>query len=95
MEKNFNKPISGGVRTQLLPSCCDKSGTSCYHDLVSRLMSVIDLVQVVPRRLIQTVRNKLLLASCQQVNNFLRGHTIRLVGMTCCESGDLINLVTS
>ena len=43
----------------LVPSCCDKSGTSCYH-LVTRLMAVTDLLQVVPTRLIQAVRNKLL-----------------------------------
>jgi uncharacterized membrane protein len=43
----------------LVPSCCDKSGTSCYH-LVTRLMTVTDLQQVVPTRLIQAVRNKLL-----------------------------------
>jgi hypothetical protein len=54
----------------LVPSCCDKSGTSCYH-LVTRLMTVTDLLQVV--RLIQAVRNKLLRACCHQlVNNLLR-----------------------
>ena len=36
----------------LVPSCCDKSGTSCYHP-VTRLMTVTDLLQVVPTRLIQ------------------------------------------
>jgi hypothetical protein len=41
----------------LVPSRCDKSGTSCYH-LVTRLMTVTDLLQVVPTRLIQVVRNK-------------------------------------
>ena len=45
----------------LVRSCCDKSGTSCYH-LVTRLMTVTDLLQVVPTRLIQAVRNKLLRA---------------------------------
>jgi hypothetical protein len=34
----------------LVPSCCDKSGTSCYH-LVTKLMTVTDLLQVVPTRL--------------------------------------------
>jgi hypothetical protein len=34
----------------LVPSCCDKSGTSCYH-LVTRLMTLTDLLQVVPTRL--------------------------------------------
>ena len=43
----------------LVPSCCDKSGTSCYH-LVTRLMTVTDLLQVVPTKLKQAVRNKLL-----------------------------------
>ncbi len=48
----------------------DWSGTSCYH-LVTRLMTVTDLLQVVPTRLIQAVRNKLLRACCHQlVNNF-------------------------
>ena len=28
----------------LVPSCCDKSGTSCYH-LVTRLITVTDLLQ--------------------------------------------------
>ena len=50
----------------LVPSCCDKSGTSCYH-LVTRLMMVTDLLQVVPPRLIQTVRNKLLRDCCHQL----------------------------
>jgi hypothetical protein len=77
----------------LVPSCCDKSETSCYH-LVTRLMTVTDLLQVVLTRLIQTVRNKLLRACCHQlVNNLLRGDDIRLVGTTCCESVGLINLV--
>ena len=78
----------------LVPSCCDKSGTSCYH-LVTRLMTVTDLLQVVPTRLIQAVRNKLLRACCHQlVNNVLRADDIRLVGTTCCESVGLINFVT-
>jgi hypothetical protein len=70
----------------LVPSCCDKPGTSCYH-LVTRLMTVTDLQQVVPTRLIQAVRNKLLRACCHQlVNNLLRADDIRLLGTTCCES---------
>jgi hypothetical protein len=78
----------------LVPSCCDKSGTSCYH-LVTRLMTVTDSQQVVPTRLIQAVRNKLLRACCPQlVNTLLRADDIRLVGTTCCESVGLINLVT-
>ena len=48
----------------LVPSCCDKSRTSCYH-LVTRLMTVTDLLQAVPKRLvIQAVCNKLLRACC-------------------------------
>ena len=75
----------------LVPSCCDKSGTSCYH-LVTRLMTVTDLLQVVPTRLIQAVRNKLLRACCHQlVNNLLRADDIRFVGTTCCESVGLIH----
>ena len=79
----------------LVPSCCDMSGTSCYH-LVTRLMTVTDLLQVVPTRLIQAVRNKLLRACCHRlvINNLLRADDIRLVGTTCCESVGLINLVT-
>jgi hypothetical protein len=73
----------------LVPSCCDKSGTSCYH-LVTRLMTVTDLLQVLQTRLIQAVRNKLLRACCHQlVNNLLRADDIRLVGTTCCESQQL------
>jgi hypothetical protein len=60
----------------LVPSCCDKSRTSCYH-LVTRLMMVTDLLQV---------RNKLLWTCCHQlVNNLLCADNIRLVGTTCCE----------
>ncbi len=71
-----------------------KSETSCYH-LVTRLKTLADLPQVVPTRLIQAVRNKLLGACCHQlVNNLLRADDIRLVGRTCCESVGLINLVT-
>ena len=78
----------------LVPSCCDKSGTSCYH-LVARLMTVTDSLQVVPTRLIQAVRNKLLRACCHQhVDDLLRAVDIRLVGTTCCESVGLVNLVT-
>ena len=66
-----------------------------YHHLVTRLMTVTDLLQVVPTRLIQAVRNKLLRACCHQlVNNLLRADDIRLAGTTCCESVGLINLVT-
>jgi hypothetical protein len=50
----------------LVPSCCDKSGTSCYH-LITRLMTVTDLLQIVSTRLIQAVRNKLLRACCHQL----------------------------
>jgi hypothetical protein len=77
-----------------VPSCCDKSGTSCYH-LVTRLMTVTDVLQVVPTRLTQAVRNKLLRTCCHQlVNDLLRADDIRLVGTTCCESVGLIKLVT-
>jgi hypothetical protein len=56
-------------------------------------MTVTDLLQVVPTRLIQDVCNKLLQACCHQlVNNLLRADDIRLVGTTCCESVGLINL---
>jgi hypothetical protein len=72
----------------LVPSCCDKSGIS-YH-LVTRLMTVTDLLQVVPTRLIQAVRNKLLRACCHQlVNNLLRAddmHEIsQLVNKMCSQ----------
>jgi hypothetical protein len=74
----------------LVPSCCDKCGTSCYH-LVTRSMTVTDLLQVVPTRPIHR-----LLRACyhQLVNNMLRADDIRLVGTTCCKSIGLINLVT-
>jgi hypothetical protein len=53
-------------------------GTSCYHP-VTRLMTVTDLLQVVPARLIQAVRNKLLRACCHQlVNNLLRADGIHV-----------------
>jgi hypothetical protein len=52
-------------------------GTSCYHP-VTRLMTVTDLLQVVPARLIQAVRNKLL----NVVMNLLRADDIKLVGTT-------------
>jgi hypothetical protein len=82
------------VLALLVPSCCDKSGTSCYH-LFTRLMTVTDLLQVVPTRLTQAVRNKLLRACCHQlVNNLLRADDIKLVRTTSCESVGLINLVT-
>ena len=45
----------------LVPSCCNKSGTSCYH-LLTRLMAVTDLLQVVPTRLIQ-----LFVTSCYEL----------------------------
>ena len=54
----------------LVASCCDKSGKSCYH-LVTRLMTVTDLLQVVLTRLIQTVLSKLLRACCHQLVNNL------------------------
>ncbi len=62
--------------------------------IVTRLMKVIDLLQVFPTRQIQAVRNKLLRACCHQlVNNLLRADDIKLVGTTCCESVGLINFV--
>ena len=65
-----------------------------FH-LVTKLMTVTDLLQVVPTRLIQAVRNKLLRACCHQlVINILRADDISLVGTTCCESVGFINLVT-
>ena len=50
----------------LVPSCCDKSATSYYY-LVTSLVTMIDLLQVVPTRLIQAVRKKLLRACCHQL----------------------------
>ncbi len=43
----------------LVPSCCDKSGISCYQH-VTRSMTLKDLLQFVPTILIHAVRNKLL-----------------------------------
>jgi hypothetical protein len=66
--------ISGCVRL-LVPSCCDKSGTSCYH-LVTRLMMVTDLLQV-----------GLVTNDFELVNNLLiRADDIRLIGTTSGES---------
>jgi hypothetical protein len=66
------------VFAPLVPSCCDKSGTSCYH-LVTRLMTVTDLPQFVPTRLIQAVRNKfatsLLSSTCKQLVTYRRYRT--------------------
>ena len=78
-----------------VPSCCDKSETSCYH-LITTLMTATDSLQVVLTILIQAVGNKLLRACCHQlVNNLLRADDIRLVGTTCYKSVGLINLVTT
>jgi hypothetical protein len=72
----------------LVPSCCDKSGTSCHH-LVTRLMKVADFATSCCNKIMQSDRNKLLRACCHHlVNDFLRA------GTTCCESVGLINLVT-
>ena len=57
-------------------------------------MMVTDVLQVVPTRLIEAVRNKLLRACCHQlVNNLLLADDIRLVGTTCCDSIGFIKLV--
>ena len=78
----------------LVPSCCDKSGTICYH-FVTRLMTVTDLLQVVSTRLKQAIRNKLLRTCCHQlVNNLLGTDDIRLVGRTvlaCSTCSRLVN----
>jgi hypothetical protein len=74
-----NLATTTGNRSALLvPSCCDKSGTSLYR-LVARLMMVTDLLQVVPTRLMQAVRNKLRRACCHLlVNNLLHADDLRL-----------------
>ena len=65
---------------QLVPSRCDKSGTSCYHP-VTCLMTVTDLLQAVPTRLTQVRRNKLPRACCHQLaNNLWHTDDIRRVG---------------
>jgi hypothetical protein len=64
----------------------NQSGTSCYH-LVTRLMTVTDLLRVFLTRLIQAVRNKLLRACCHQlVNNLL--HDILCVCFDVMYSGE-------
>ena len=74
----------------LVPSCCDKSGTSCYH-LVTRLMTVINLLQVVPTRLVQGVRNKLLRACCHQpANNLLRADLLEQLVASLLASSTLL-----
>ena len=63
----------------LVSSCCNKSGTSCYH-LVTRLMTITSPTSCSNK----TARNKLLRVSCHQfVNNLLRANDIRLVGTAC------------
>ena len=69
----------------IVPSCCDKSGTNCYH-VVTKLMTVTDFIQVVPIQLIHVVCNKLLRACHQLVSKLLRENDTILVGITCCES---------
>jgi hypothetical protein len=55
------------------------------------------ITEVVPARLIQAVRNKLLRACCHQlVNNLLRADDItrnKFLVTNCCESVGFINLV--
>jgi hypothetical protein len=46
---DVTKPIYQDVFALLVPSCCDKSGTSRSH-LATRLITVTDLLQVVPTR---------------------------------------------
>jgi hypothetical protein len=74
------KPISGCVRT-----ACSQLLWQVWNKLLSsRLMTVTDLLQVVPIR-----------TSCYALVaiNLLRAEDIRLVGTTCCEFVGLINLV--
>ena len=60
------------------------------HWTKQQLLYTTDLlyIQVVPTRLIQAVRNKLLRVCSHQLvkNLLLRADDIRLVGTTCCES---------
>jgi hypothetical protein len=78
----------------LFPVVVTNLEQSCYH-LVTRLMTATDLLQVVPTRLIQAIRDKLLQGCCHQlVNNLLHADDIRLVRIICCESVGLVNLVT-
>ena len=81
----------------LVPSYCDKSGTSCYH----LYYKVDDGNRLVCYKLFQQdsdtscSRNRLLRACCRQiVNNLLRTDDIRLAATTCCECVGIINLVT-
>jgi hypothetical protein len=62
------KPIPGCVRTscsQLLWQVWNKLLSPSW--LITKLMTVTDLLQVVPTRLIRVVRNKLLWAFCHQL----------------------------
>jgi hypothetical protein len=56
----------------LVPSCCDKSETSCYH-FVTRLMMVTDLLQVFPTmfQTCQQLGTSAANTSCWQVGRFL------------------------
>ena len=77
----------------LVPSCCDLSGTSRYH-LVTKLITVTDLLQIVPTRLIQAVCNKLLRACCHQLVTCRRYKTCWSNLLRVLLAVGLINLVT-
>jgi hypothetical protein len=94
---------------KLLRGCCQVHIRMCLLPVVvasleqvaftlTRLVMVTDLLQVVPTRLIQAVCKKLLRACCHQLAYLTSyAQTISdlsgVLGTTCCESVDLINLV--
>jgi hypothetical protein len=75
----------------LIPSCCDKSGTSCFRPCY-KFDDGNRLLQVVPTRVIQAVCNTFLSACSHQLGNGLLHAD--LLEQLCCESAGLVNLVT-
>ena len=67
-----------GVFALLLPSCCDKSGTSCYH-FVTRPIMVTDVSQTIP-----TIPKPAVRTSCYEhiVINLLRADVGLLASST-------------
>jgi hypothetical protein len=91
--RSFAAPVNAQVVTDQQTSCNKVVVKPIF--VVTRLMTVTDLLQVVPTRLIQAVRNKLVRTCCHElVNNLLCADDIRLVATFCCESVGLVNLVT-
>jgi hypothetical protein len=70
-----SKVVVKDVFALLVPSCCNKSGTSC-HRLVTSWMTATGLLQKFFQQDIQAVRHKLLRTCCHRFVNVLRGDAI-------------------